>query len=60
MVSPQDRAAYDAEVERLGAAIPEVGPERRWYLMLGDDVVGPVRWGETLESDPSGAGNWQG
>ena len=52
IISPHERAAYDAEVERLVAATADVRPQRRWFLMLDGDVIGPVRWGETLDADP--------
>jgi hypothetical protein len=51
-VSAEEQAAYDDEVDRLVGAVSEVGPARRWYLMLGDEVIGPVRFGEALDAVP--------
>jgi len=50
-ICDDERAAYEAEVERLAAVIPGVGPSRRWYLLLEDQVIGPARWSEFVIAD---------
>ena len=50
-ICDDERAAYDAEVERLSALIVEVAAARRWYLQIEEHVIGPARWGEVRMAD---------
>ncbi len=52
-ISDGERTAYDAEVARLVAVAASGGARRRWFLMLGGDVFGPLRWVETAAPDAS-------
>lgn len=50
VIDDEERAAYEAAIDRLATLALTNGHKRRWFLFVDNEVVGPVRLGPFLEA----------
>ena len=48
---PEERTAYDGEVQRLRELVPTLGHRRRWFGLRAGEICGPARLNDLTSQD---------